>query len=126
MNDKAKKKILMIDDNTFYRKIYKNQLTHAGYQFLEASNGQEGLHKIINEQPDLVLLDLMMPMMNGFEVLRAVRANDKIKKIPIIILSNLEQEQDIEEGLDLGAVDYIVKLDLKMSSIMDKIKKKLQ
>ncbi|MFH1956762.1 MAG: response regulator [Patescibacteria group bacterium] len=126
MQNKNKKiKILVIDDDVFFRKIYRDQLTKAGFDFLEATNGVEGIHKIQNEHPDLILLDLMLPMKNGFEVLKEVKKNPELEKIPIMILSNLGQEQDVKEGMNLGASGYFVKGETKISEIIKIIKEKI-
>ena len=95
------KKILMIEDDKFLRKIYRDKLTRAGFDFIEATNGEEGLNKVISESPDLVLLDLILPRKNGFDVLIEMKRNKNTKNIPVIILSNLGQESDIKRGLGL-------------------------
>ncbi|MBU1159755.1 response regulator [Patescibacteria group bacterium] len=118
-------KILVIDDDVFFRKIYRDQLTKAGFDFLEATNGVEGIHKIQNEHPDFILLDLMLPMKNGFEVLKEVKKNPELKKIPVMILSNLGQEQDVKEGMNLGAEGYFIKGETKVSEIIKIIKEKI-
>ena len=113
--------ILMVEDDAFFRKLYRDQLTSAGFEFSEAITGVEGLHKIMAEHPDLVLLDLMLPQKNGFDVLAEMRHNETTKNIPVIILSNLGQESDIKEGLDLGAQDYLVKTSVRLSDVIKKI-----
>ncbi len=118
-----KPKILMIEDNAYYRKIYRNKLTLAGFEFIEAINGQEGLNKIISEKPDLILLDIILPRKNGLDVLIEMKKNKKIKDIPVIILSILGQKSDVKKGLSLGAQDYLVKTKTTLSEVIDKIKK---
>lgn len=115
----------MVEDDQFYRKVFRDQLTSAGFTFIEASNGEEGWHKIQSEKPDLVLLDLMMPMKNGFDVLLQMRNNPETKQTPVIILSNLEQESDVNEGIKLGANDYLVKTDISIAQAITKIKNNL-
>ncbi|KPJ57118.1 hypothetical protein AMJ49_02345 [Parcubacteria bacterium DG_74_2] len=117
-----KPKILMIEEDKFLRKIYKNKLTLAGFQFVEAINGIEGLNKILHEKPDLVLLDIILPRKNGFDVLIDMKTNSATKKIPVIILSNLGQESDIKRGLALGAEDYLVKTEIPLSEVVNKVK----
>jgi len=117
-----KQKILMIEDDKFLRKIYRDKLTRAGFDFIEATNGEEGLNKVISESPDLVLLDLILPRKNGFDVLIEMKRNENTKKIPVIILSNLGQESDIKRGLELGAQDYLVKPEISLSEVVDKVK----
>lgn len=120
-----KLKVLMIEDDKFLRKIYRDKLTRAGFEFIEATNGEEGANKIISENPDLVLLDLILPRKNGFDVLVDMKRNPNTKSIPVIILSNLGQESDIKRGLALGAQDYLVKTDVNLSEVVDKVKEHL-
>lgn len=120
-----KTKILMIEDDKFLRKIYKNKLSKSGFEFVEAINGIEGLNKVLFEKPDLVLLDLILPRKNGFDVLIEMKRNPATKKIPVIILSNLGQETDIQRGLSLGAQDYLVKTDVSLSEVVNKVKENL-
>lgn len=115
----------MIDDDMFFRKIYRDQLTKAGFDFSEAINGIEGMHKVETEKPDLILLDLMLPRKNGFEVLKEIKEKNETRKIPIIILSNLGQEADIKEGMSLGADTYLVKGETKLSEVIEIINKAL-
>lgn len=119
------KKILMIEDDIFLRKIYRDKLSRAGFDFIEATNGEEGINKVIFEKPDLVLLDLILPRKNGFDVLIEMKGDKSTKGIPVIILSNLGQESDIKRGLSLGAQDYLVKTDVSLSEVVDKVKEVL-
>jgi len=116
------KKILMIEDDRFLRKIYRDKLTKAGFEFIEATNGIEGTNKVISERPDLVLLDLILPRKNGFDVLIDMKSNKNTKDIPVIILSNLGQESDVKRGLALGAQDYLVKTEISLSEVVDRVK----
>lgn len=117
-----KSKILMIEEDKFLRKIYKNKFSQAGFEFREAINGEEGLNKVISEKPDLVLLDLILPKKSGFEVLIEMKRNKETKKIPVIVLSNLAQESDIERVLSLGAKDYLVKTEVSLSEVVNRVK----
>lgn len=119
---KQKPKVLMIEDDRFLRKIYRDKLTRAGFEFIEAINGIEGTNKVLSEKPDLVLLDLILPRKNGFDVLIDMKRNPNTKKIPVIILSNLGQESDVKRGLALGAQDYFVKTEVSLSEVVDKVK----
>jgi len=100
-----KAKILFIDDDNFLRKVYKSELTEQGYEVFLAADGEEGFKMAEEEDPDLIILDMIMPKKNGFEVLTELQDNPKTKNIPVVILSNLGQEDDVKKGLDLGAVD---------------------
>jgi len=120
-----KRKILMIEEDRFLRKVYRDKLSKIGFEFLEATNGEEGLNKIIAEKPDLVILDLILPRKNGFDVLIDIKSNKNTQSIPVIILSNLGQESDIRRGLSLGAEDYLVKTEVSLSQVVDKVKEQL-
>lgn len=120
-----KSKILMIEEDGFLRKIYKNKFSQAGFEFSEATNGEEGFNKIVAEKPDLVLLDLILPKKSGFDVLVEVKGKKETKGIPVIILSNLAQESDIQKGFSLGASDYLIKPDVSLSEVVDRVKERL-
>lgn len=100
------KKILIIDDDIFVRDIVTETMNQEGVQVFTAVNGQEGLRQFYATQPDLVLLDVMMPLMTGWEVGRQIR---QLSDVPIIMLTSLSKEEDIVRGLDYGAVDYVTK-----------------
>jgi DNA-binding response OmpR family regulator len=116
-----KAKILFVDDDNFLRKVYKAELEDHGYEVLLAADGEEGLAMAKANDPDLILLDMIMPHKNGFEVLTELQANPLTKNIPVIILSNLGQKDDIRKGLDLGAVDYLVKDNTTLGVIVSKV-----
>lgn len=125
MADK-KHKILIAEDDVFISRAYKDGLEQAGFEVVIAVDGIETLDKIRTEKPHLVLLDLIMPNKNGFEVLEEIKKDDTFKKhVPIVILSNLGQESDVEKGKELGAIDYLVKADLSMKQVIEKIKQYL-
>jgi DNA-binding response OmpR family regulator len=117
-----KQKILMIDEDPFLRKIYRNKFLKSGFEFIEATNGVEGLSKVLSEKPDLILLDIILPRKNGFDVLIELKKNPATKDIPVIILSNLGQETDIKRGLSLGAQDYLVKTETSFLEVVSKVK----
>lgn len=117
--------ILMIDEDRFLRKIYRDKLSRAGFKFLEATNGEEGLNKVVSERPDIILLDLILPRKNGFDVLYEIKANKEIRDIPVIILSNLSQDSDVERGISLGAEEYLVKPEVSLTQVIDKVKQQL-
>lgn len=121
-----KYKIVLVEDDRFLRIAMKDKLEREGFQVFEATDEQKGLEVIKTQKPDLILLDLIMPIKSGFEVIEEVKKIEEIKKIPIIILSNLGQESDIEKSKTLGAVDYLVKADFKMKEIIEKVKKYLK
>jgi len=120
-----KQKILMIDEDRFFRKIYRDKLSRLGFDFVEATNGIEGLNKVIAEEPDLVILDLILPRKNGFDVLIDMKSNRNTENIPVIILSNLGQESDIQRGLSIGAEDYLIKTEVSLSKVIEKVREQL-
>ncbi|MEA3463485.1 MAG: response regulator [Patescibacteria group bacterium] len=121
------KKILVVEDDKFLRDLCVKKLNQMNFCVDSAINGIEGLEKIIKDKPDLVLLDIIMPGMEGFEILERVRAdkNEKIAKIPIIMLSNLGQETDVKKAMLLGANDYLIKAHFTIDDIINKISKYL-
>ena len=100
------KKILIVEDDKFLRELIAKKLQSENYQAIEAKNGEEGVQKIIAEKPNLILLDLILPGIDGFEVLKQAKENPLTTEIPVIILSNLGQRDDIEKGL--GLVDFLI------------------
>lgn len=117
-----KKKILLAEDDKYISRAYKDGLERAGFEVLIATDGNEALEKIKNDAPDLILLDLIMPVKNGFEVLEELATDDGVKKIPVIILSNLGQDSDVKKGKDLGAADYLIKTDYSMKEVIEKVR----
>jgi len=119
-------KILIIEDDKFLRELITRKLTDEGFSIIEAVDGEDGLKKIKESKPDLVLLDLILPSIDGFEVLSKIKADASIASIPIIILSNLGQKEEVEKGLDMGAVDYLIKAHFTPGEIIEKIKNVLK
>lgn len=120
-NEKGKK-ILLCEDEEFVARSYMRKLQFEGYTVLHAHNGKEGLELMRKEKPDLILLDLMMPLKNGFEVLKEMMADDELKNITVIVASNLGQRTDIDEATRLGAKDYIVKSNVSLRELVEKVK----
>jgi DNA-binding response OmpR family regulator len=115
-------KILVVEDDRFLRELIVKKLIQEGFETETAVDGEEGLSKIKEIKPDLVLLDLILPTIDGFEVLRKLKEEDLVPSLPVIILSNLGQREDIERGLSLGATDYLVKAHFTPDEIIQKIK----
>jgi CheY-like chemotaxis protein len=116
------KKILIAEDDKFLANAYRLKLTKAGYEVVVAVDGKEALGTLAGFEPDLILLDLVMPKMDGFAVLEQLRKNPAWANIPIIVASNLGQMEDIERAKKLGATDYVLKSDMSMAKFVDKIK----
>ncbi len=116
------KKILIIEDDKFLRELISRKLTDEGYDITQAVDGEDGINKVKESQPDLILLDLILPSMDGFEVLSTIKSDDSVSAIPVIILSNLGQKEEVEKGLNLGAADYLIKAHFTPGEIIEKIK----
>jgi len=116
------KTILIIEDDKFLRELISRKLTGEGFDVLEAVDGEDGIKKIKEGKSDLVLLDLILPGIDGFEVLAKLRDDAEISSIPVIILSNLGQREEVEKGLKLGAIDYLIKAHFTPGEIIEKIK----
>ena len=112
------RRILLAEDDRFLRKAGEAALKRAGFLVLAAADGEVALHVALTERPDLILLDLIMPKLQGFEVLRAVRRDPATAHIPVIVLSNLGQERDVQQALDAGATAYFVKADLSLQELI--------
>ncbi len=109
MNPNKKRTILTIDDSKVFRKLIKMALEFEGFHLLEADDGQSGLDLALSANPDLILLDLMMPGMNGLQVCQALKSNPQLQSIPIVLLSASDDSDDIEACLQLGAQNYVMK-----------------
>jgi DNA-binding response OmpR family regulator len=114
--------ILVVEDDKFLRELMTQKLIREGFKISEAVDGEEGLKKIKEEKPGLVLLDLILPGIDGFEVLTKMKEDPETSQTPVIILSNLGQREDVERGLKLGATDYLIKAHFTPGEIIEKIK----
>lgn len=117
-----KKTILLIEDEANLQKLLGEQLEEQNFTVLRALNGEIGIKKALEHRPNLILLDLILPKKNGFEVLRDLKANQATKDIPVIILTNLENASEIQKALALGATTYLVKTNYQLEEIIKKIK----
>lgn len=115
------KKILIIEDDKFLRELISQKLLKEGNIVNEAIDGEDGVKKTREDKPDLILLDLILPGIDGFEVLSQIKADPSLATIPVIILSNLGQREDVEKGLKLGAVDYLIKAHFTPGEIIEKV-----
>ena len=118
-------KILIIEDDSFLSEMYATKLTQAGYKVEIAGDGQIGMTKIKEGQPDLVLLDIVLPKMDGFDLLKEIKASEQLKQVPVILLTNLGQKNEVEKGLALGADAYIIKAHYTPAAVVAKIKEVL-
>lgn len=125
MNSKEKKrKILIIDDDIFLLEMYSLKFNEAGFDLDIAKSGEEAIEKLSGKEyiPEVILLDILMPTLNGFEFLKKIKENHITPKTKIIILSNLSQKEEIEQGMNLGADDYIVKAHHTPTEVVEKVK----
>lgn len=126
MVEQNEKKVLIVEDDRALRSILGSGLGKAGFLVVEASNGEEGLEVAQNERPDLILLDVIMPKVDGFEVLQKMRECEWGKDMPVVVLSNLGSEDLKEKAQKLGAKGYIVKSDFDIEGIVSIVKEKLK
>jgi DNA-binding response OmpR family regulator len=115
--------ILVAEDDKFYANIYRSKFTKEGFDVLVVQNGDEVLREIKLKKPDLLLLDLIMPVKDGFEVLEALQKDEEMRGVKVIVLSNLSQEEDTQRALKLGAKDYFVKANISIQEVIERVKK---
>jgi len=120
---KDMEKILLIEDEELIIRLLSKKLAAIGYDVSLAMNGEEGLEKIKQVVPDLILLDIVMPRMGGFEVMAEMKKDEKIANIPVIIISNSGQPLELEKAKELGAVDWLVKTEFDPKEVAEKIQK---
>src|SRR3989338_5251458 len=120
MADKAK--ILVVEDEEILLTALKEELLNGGYDVGGAVDGQDGLDKVKSFHPDLILLDLVMPRMDGMEMLQRLKGDSELRDIPVVILTNLSDYERISEALSLGAMDYLVKANYKLEDLLDKVR----
>lgn len=119
-------KVLIVEDDRFLANAYKVGFEGEEFDVSIAYDGEEALKSVREFAPDIILLDIMIPKIDGFEVLKKLKADKDYKKIPIIIASNLGQKKDIDRGLELGAEDYIIKSESSIIEILEKIRMQLK
>lgn len=120
-----KKKVLVIEDDPHIGKVFMIKLKQEGLEPSVAQNGEEGFAKILEIKPDLVMLDLMLPKKDGFWVMDQMLKHPEVDQIPIIVLSNLGQDQDRERAASMGAKEYVVKSDMPIQDVIHLVKKYL-
>lgn len=115
--------ILFIEDEAAAQKTLSDVLTREGYTVISALDGDTGVKMAENKKPDLILLDLILPKLDGFEVLSQLKTSNITRDIPVIILTNLERMEDVEKALELGAKTYLTKANYSLSEVVEKVKK---
>jgi len=126
MAKKEKIKILLVEDDTFLLDMYATKFELEGFSVVMAEDGKKGLEMAAKDDPDIILLDILMPKMDGFTVLDELKKNKDTEKIPVILLTNLGQKDDVKKGFEKGAVGYLIKAHFMPSEVVDKIKKILK
>jgi len=119
------KTILFIEDESALQKTFGDILKQEGYEIASALDGEVGLRLAKSQKPDLILLDLILPKVHGFEILKQLKEDRETKEIPIIVLTNLEGISDIDKAIELGATTYLVKAQYTLEEVVEKIKKAL-
>ena len=119
---KKKKFVLVVEDDAYYSKIYKEKIAKEGFDVATAADGAEGLEIVKKRIPDLVILDILMPKMDGFDFLQKIRQNKKLKNLKVLVMTNLDQKADVSKAFELGAKHYFVKSDISIDELMNKVK----
>jgi DNA-binding response OmpR family regulator len=122
-NSVVGKHILLVEDDFFVRDIYQKKLHEFGFEVVSAENGLEGMKHLKKQIPDLILLDIFMPYMDGREMLREIRGSAEWKNIPVVLLTNFSASEGVRDGFELGADEYLIKSHFTPSEVLQKIKK---
>ncbi|MBI2444010.1 MAG: response regulator [Candidatus Magasanikbacteria bacterium] len=120
--EKKKIHILLVEDDVFLAGIYQKKFEMEGFKVSQAENGEKGLLEAKKKKPDAILLDILLPKLDGFVVLERLKADPATKDIPVILLTNLGQKDDVEKGLQQGAADYLIKAHFKPSEVVAKVR----
>ena len=126
MPKENKTKILIVEDDNFLVEMYTTKFELEGFDVISAEDGKKGLEMVSREKPDIILLDILMPVMDGFAVLDALKKDKTTADIPVILLTNLGQKDDVKKGFEKGAVGYLIKAHFMPSEVVEKIKKILK
>jgi DNA-binding response OmpR family regulator len=121
----AKKTIFLVEDDLFLSDMYRTKFELSGYEMPHAEDGDVALRKIKEAKPDVVLLDIVLPKKSGFDVLKELKQDPEVSKIPVILLTNLSQKDDVDRGYSLGAVDYVIKAHFTPAEVVAKVEKVL-
>lgn len=120
------RKVLVVEDDSFLQGLEVSKLHKEGYEVSSASTGDEGMEKIFESDLDLILLDLILPKFDGFDILKKVKSEENLKNIPVIVFSNLSEEKDIKKAKELGAIDFMVKSNFTLDELVEHINKILK
>jgi DNA-binding response OmpR family regulator len=117
--------VLLVEDDIFLSSIYQKKFEMEGFKVTPVDNGEKVLAEAKKKKPDIILLDILLPKRDGFSVLAQLKDDAETKEIPVILLTNLGQKDDVDKGLQAGAVDYLIKAHFKPSEIVEKVRKVL-
>lgn len=120
--DPAKTKVLIIDDDPYISEMYLLKFRESGFDVAVGADGKEALDKTLQWQPDILLLDVVMPVYDGFEVLRRLKEQGALDKTKVVLLTNLGQREDVDRGMKLGAVEYVIKAHFTPSEVVEKVR----
>lgn len=123
--NKTMAKLLVAEDDKFISEIYATKLQAEGFEVAVAEDGEAAIKKIKEEKPDMVLLDIFMPKFDGIEVLRQIKQLDEVKDIPVIVLTNASEKEYVDQAMQLGAVDYLIKSNFTPDEVKGKLEKYL-
>lgn len=125
MTDVKPKIIFLIEDDRFLRMVFQKRLQEGGYTVFTAADGEEAINLLGTTVPDLILLDMILPKKNGFEVLQEIRSRDTFKAVPVVALSNLSQGKDVEQAKKMGVAGYLTKSNVSLVNLLDEVRKYL-
>lgn len=125
-NQGSAKRVLIIEDDPFLIDIYITKFKELGFSVDVASDGKEGLRKLKEKEFDVLMLDIVLPHIDGWQVLRRIEEDEKLKNLKVVVLSNLGQKEEVEKGLKLGAVKYLIKAHYTPQEVVDEVKKVLK
>jgi DNA-binding response OmpR family regulator len=117
------KKVLLIEDDMFLVEIYKKKFEEGGFLFEAAPDGDEGLRKLKDNKPDILLLDIVLPNFDGWEIIRKIKKDEQLKNLKTVILSNLGQKSEVKKGIELGAAKYLIKAHYTPTEVVEEVKK---
>ncbi|MCK5466213.1 response regulator [Candidatus Parcubacteria bacterium] len=126
MSKDKKASVLIIEDDSYISDMYRIKLESEDFEVATAKDGIVGIKMLEKQKPDIVLLDVVMPKIDGFSILKTIKRNLELKKIPIVLLTNLSQKENVEKGFELGADSYIIKAHFTPSEVVEKIKEILE
>lgn len=115
--------VLLVEDDVFLASIYQKKFEMEGFKIVAVDNGDKVLPEAKRKKPDIILLDILLPKRDGFSVLASLKADSGLKDIPVIMLTNLGQKDDVDKALAAGAADYLIKAHFKPSEIVEKVRK---